>query len=48
MDRKSLARLRRVEPIAKREPVIRTLPQPLRRLYQESYQHVLRLKGVEK
>ena len=48
MDQRTLARLRRAEPVAKREPVIRTIPQPLRAVYQQSFQHVLRLKGVEK
>ena len=47
MDAKALTRLRRVEPIAKRKPAIRTIPQPWRAVYQESYQHILRLKGAD-
>ena len=46
MDTKALARLRRVEPIAKRKPAIKTIPQPLRAVYQESYQRVLSLKEI--
>ena len=46
MDAKALFRLRRIEPIAKREPVIKTIPQPLRAVYQQSFQHVIRLKGA--
>mgnify|MGYP001611459304 CR=1 FL=1 len=47
MDRKALARLRRVEPVAKRTPAIRTIDRPYRNVYQQSFQQTLRL-GAEK
>ena len=43
MDAKALARLRRIEPVAKRKPAIKTIPQPQRQSYQDSVQHEIRL-----